>query len=160
MTGESVLSDLIQRHAHAGRLDWIGLRLKRKAALATAERAEVTPSGLFGDHHSNPGKRAVTLIQAEHLPVIAALAGLERVEAAVLRRNLMISGINLTALRKAEIRIGTATLRLTGLCAPCSRMEKLMGFGAYNAMRGHGGWTAEVITPGTISVGDKVTPIG
>jgi MOSC domain-containing protein YiiM len=36
-------------------------------------------AGLDGDH-GRPGKRAVTLIQAEHLPVIAALAGLDRVD--------------------------------------------------------------------------------
>jgi MOSC domain-containing protein YiiM len=40
---------------------------------------EVTETGLNGDH-GRPGKRAVTLIQAEHLPVIAALAGLDHVE--------------------------------------------------------------------------------
>ncbi len=95
-------------------------------------------------------------MQAEHLPVIAALAGLAEVTPEVLRRNLVVSGINLSALRRADIRIGGATLRLTGPCAPCSRMEKVMGFGAYNAMRGHGGWTAEVIVPGPIALGDAV----
>jgi hypothetical protein len=38
------------------------------------EAAEVLPDGLDGDH-APEGKRAVTLIQAEHLPVVAALAG-------------------------------------------------------------------------------------
>jgi MOSC domain-containing protein YiiM len=37
-------------------------------------RAEVTEAGLDGDH-GRPGKRAVTLIQAEHLPVIARWRG-------------------------------------------------------------------------------------
>lgn len=107
-----------------------------------------------------PGKRAVTLIQAEHLPVIAALAGLDMVDPANLRRNIVVAGINLLALRKARIRVGTAVLEGTGPCAPCSRMEAVLGPGGYNAMRGHGGLTAAVIQPGQIRQGDAVSFLG
>lgn len=58
-----------------------------------------------------------------------------------------------------EFRIGGAILRGTGICAPCSRMEETLGPGGYNAVRGHGGITAEVVQPGTISIGDAVQPI-
>ena len=158
MSEEYALSGLLKRHARSGRLDWIGLRPERKAPVLSVDEAEIEARGIVGDRHPSPGKRAVTLIQAEHLPVIAALAGLDTVAPEDLRRNLMVSGINLAALRKAEILVGEAMLKLTGPCAPCSRMEKTLGFGAYNAMRGHGGWTAEVIAPGRIAVGDGVFP--
>ena len=102
---------------------------------------------------------AVTLIQAEHLPVIAALAGVERVRPEQLRRNLSISGINLLACRKAILCIGDAEIEITGPCAPCSRMERAIGHGGYNAMRGHGGWYAAVVRPGRIAVGDAVTVV-
>lgn len=149
------IATLTARHARVGRLDWIGLRTERLAPVRGVARVEVTDAGLIGDH-GRPGKRAVTLIQAEHLPVIAALAGVEDVAPGMLRRNLVVSGINLAALRGKDVQIGAVMLRTTGPCAPCSRMETALGPGGYNAMRGHGGWCAEVVRPGEIVVGDEV----
>jgi hypothetical protein len=98
-TGMESIATLTARHARHR-----PPRLDRPPAprgwrhVATVDQATVTGDGIDGDH-GRPGKRAVTLIQAEHLPVIAALAGLDRVDPATLRRNLVISGINLAALR-------------------------------------------------------------
>jgi MOSC domain-containing protein YiiM len=99
------------------------------------------------------------LIQAEHLPAIAALAHRDAVAPELLRRNLVVSGINLMALRHGRLRIGGAAVEITGPCAPCSRMEVALGPGGYNAMRGHGGWCAEVLVPGRLAVGDSVEPM-
>ena len=76
---------------------------------------------------------------------------------ALLRRNIVVEGMNLLALRSQEFELGTAVLVGTGNCAPCSQMEKALGPGGYNAMRGHGGITASVIQPGVVRVGDSVT---
>ncbi|WP_242652191.1 MOSC domain-containing protein [Limimaricola pyoseonensis] len=122
------------------------------------DAAEIELRGLVGDH-ARPGKRAATLIQAEHLPVIAALSGHARVAPETLRRNLLISGLNLTAARHRLLRVGTAVLRFTVPCAPCSRMEEALGPGGYNAMRGHGGWCMEVVEPGRVALGDAVLPL-
>ncbi|SMX45141.1 MOSC domain-containing protein [Maliponia aquimaris] len=151
------MAELLRSFAGPGRLDWIGLRPARLAPLVSVDRAEITAEGLTGDH-GRSGKRAVTLIQAEHLPVIAALSGADWITAADLRRNLVISGINLAALREVDLRIGEVRLRITGPCAPCSRMETLMGPGGYTAMRGHGGWCCTVVDGGGISPGDAVRP--
>ncbi len=151
------LGEMMARHAKAGRLDWVGLRAERYAPLDVVETANVTETGLVGDH-GRAGQRAVTLIQAEHLPVIAAFSDNEKITPEALRRNLVVSGLNLLALRKGLLRIGDAVLEIHGPCPPCSRMEKELGPGGYNAMRGHGGWYASVSTPGVINVGDVVTP--
>ncbi len=151
------LARLIATHAGPGRVDWIGLRPARLAAMAEVESADLSPEGLKGDH-ARPGKRALTLIQAEHLPVIAALAR-AAVTPALLRRNLVVSDVNLAALNGATLRLGNAMIRLTGPCAPCSRMEAALGSGGYNAMRGHGGWCAEIVQPGPIRRGDPLTPV-
>lgn len=151
------LAEMMVRHAVPGRLDWIGLRPEREAPVHEVATADVTDAGLSGDH-GRAGKRAVTLIQAEHLPVIAILSANAEVKPAQLRRNLVISGINLLALRKGLLRIGGATLEIQGPCPPCSRMEKELGPGGYNAMRGHGGWYASVVQAGRVQVGDLVSP--
>ena len=145
------------RHARSGRLVWIGVRPERRADMQSLSQCDVTPSGLQGDH-ARAGKRAVTLLQSEHLPVIAALSARDCVTAPMLRRNLVIEGLNLAALRKSSIRIGAVTLQIEGPCPPCSRMEEILGPGGYSAVRGHGGWYASVLSPGTITLGDTACP--
>ncbi|WP_102106927.1 MOSC domain-containing protein [Oceaniglobus roseus] len=152
------LAEMMSRHARAGRVAWIGVRSERRAAVAEPVRVRVELDGICGDH-GRAGKRAVTLLQAEHLPVIAALLGRE-VTAATLRRNLMVSGANLAALRRREVRIGSAVLFVEGPCPPCSRMEEALGFGGYSAVRGHGGYYASVVVPGEIALGDAVGATG
>jgi len=121
------------------------------------DAADIELAGLAGDH-ARPGKRAVTLIQAEHLPVIAALVGAGAIAPETLRRNIIVSDLNLIAARHRSLRVGSALLRITVPCAPCSRMEAALGPGGYNAVRGHGGWCCEVVEPGRVARGDKVVP--
>lgn len=142
-----------------GRLDWIGLRSAKRGEVLPVDSAIVTTAeGLTGDHYlAKEGKRQITLIQAEHLEVVASLLGIDSLDPARLRRNLVISGINLLALKNQRFRISEAVvLEMTGNCHPCTRMEEELGPGGYNAMRGHGGITAKVVSGGTIKVGDSV----
>ena len=152
------LAEMIARHAGPGQLVWIGLRPERRGAMRAVEAAELGLAGLAGDH-ARPGPRAATLIQAEHLGAIRALARAPGAGFADLRRNLAVAGINLAALRGRRVRIGGAVLRLVGPCAPCSRMEEVLGPGGHSAMRGHGGMTAEVLAPGALRLGDAVLPL-
>ncbi len=151
------LAELQSRPAQPGLITWIGLRPERRAPMRPVTHARVGPAGLEGDHRARPGVRALSLIQAEHLPVIAALAARNRVDYWQLRRNLGVSGINLAALKGRRLQIGAAVVRLTERCSPCSRMEAELGHGGYTAMRGHGGMLAEVLEPGDITIGDRVT---
>jgi MOSC domain-containing protein YiiM len=117
----------------------------------------IAGKGLEGDRYSSKnGKRQVTLIQGEHLTAIASLLGRDHVQPALLRRNLVVTGINLIALKDKQFRVGDALLEYTGLCHPCSAMEATFGAGGYNAVRGHGGITARIIESGAVAVGNSV----
>lgn len=149
---------MMARHARLGRIDWIGLRVARRAEIAVVDVAQLSEAGLVGDH-AKPGKRALTLIQAEHLPVIAALSGHNMVPPALLRRNIVVSGLNLLGFRRARLNLGEAVIEITGPCPPCSRMEEALGPGGYTGMRGHGGVYASVVRPGSLKIGDMVRPV-
>ncbi|NNE53205.1 MAG: MOSC domain-containing protein [Sulfitobacter sp.] len=154
----SVFAEMMARHARPGRIERVLIRPERLAAPAEVTHALLEEGGLQGDH-ARPGKRALTLIQAEHLPVIGALLGQGPIDAALLRRNLVVAGINLAGLKGRRVRIGGAVIEVTGICAPCSRMEAALGSGGYTAVRGHGGWCACVVTPGEIGRGNPVEPL-
>lgn len=145
-----------------GRVDAIVVRGSPRAAARTVPgTVALAGIGLADDRlglrgESELSTRQVTLIQAEHLAVIALLARVDRVDPVALRRNLVVSGINLLALRNARLQVGGALLEIVGPCQPCSRMEDAIGPGGYAAMRGHGGMTARVLSGGAIDVGDPV----
>jgi MOSC domain-containing protein YiiM len=156
----AVLLDTIPQ---TGAVAWIGVRAERRGQVRSVEAAELLPGlGVAGDHRTigrepNPSSsRQLTLLQAEHLAVIASLAGAPEVRPEWTRRNVLVRGINLLALKDRRFRLGGVLIEGTGICHPCSRMEENLGPGAYNAMRGHGGITARILERGTVRVGDPV----
>lgn len=156
------LKELMRAPMKPGRLTWIGLRPAHRQPLAAVDQAEVLlGSGLAGDHYpgKGDGKRAVTLIQAEHLDAVAAMLGLPCITPMETRRNLVVAGLNLRALKGRQFQIGEALFEMTGDCAPCARMNENLGPGGFQAMRGHGGITARVLRSGRIAVGDAVQVI-
>ena len=157
----NALAKLTSQFPRSGRVQWIGLRPKRDVPMQEVNEANaISGKGLKGDRYaSGSGKRGITLIQAEHLPVIAALSGHEKIAPATLRRNIVISGIPLIALIGKKFRIGDALFEGTDACDPCERMEAALGPGAYNAMVGHGGLCARILQGGKISIGDSLVAI-
>lgn len=152
------IQELLDSLPQTGVLEWIGTRPGRKEPMLTPTSVIATTSGgITGDRFkARSTTRQITLIQAEHLSVIGSCLGTDPVDPGLLRRNLVIQGINLLALKDRLFSVGSVQLKGTGLCHPCSRMEQLLGPGGYNAVRGHGGITAQVVSEGTMTVGDTV----
>ena len=154
----------------AGELTWIGLRPARKEEMVdVASTQAVAELGLVGDHRMDKTPRSgrqVTLISEEYLGQIRhflSLAGIGESsgsEAAdlpkALRRNLVIKGINFTALRYQRFSIGDAIFEAGALCHPCVRMERALGVGAIAAIMGNGGLCVKVVQSGEIKIGDAV----
>jgi MOSC domain-containing protein YiiM len=153
------LAELISRYSTSGKLIWIGTRPARRQPMITHSKIMVDEKGLVGDRTTRPSNRSITLVQQEHLAAIASLSNQSEISPEALRRNLVVGGINLLALKDQRFQIGDVLFQGTGICAPCSRMEETLGNGGYNAVRGHGGITAKVLQIGTISIGDTVIPV-
>lgn len=159
LSANSPLQKLMDTMPQQGMVKWIGIRPRRKAPLQALNQVEaITLKGLAGDHYSGSAasKRQVTLIQKEHLDLVASVMQLPDLSPGTIRRNIVIEGINLHAFKDRRFWVGNVLLEYTGECHPCSRMEELLGPGGYNAMRSHGGITARIIQGGNINLGDAV----
>ena len=147
-----------------GLVDWIGVRPRRREAPMAVPRAlAVADRGLEGDYRvaKTPGSgRQVTLVSAEFIDHIASQLGIGELHPSRLRRNIVISGINLNALRRQRFWVGEALLEASQLCHPCARMEAELGPGGVIAMYGYGGLCARIISSGDIEVGAAVRWLG
>ena len=146
-----------------GKLTWIGVRPRRREPLQSiASTKAVATLGLEGDHRmgKTPGSgRQVTIISEEFIAQIEHHLDLSDIDPGTLRRNLVVKGLNLNALRRQRFRIGSALFEATQLCHPCARMEENLGKGGVAAMLGYGGLCAKILESGDIALGDSITVV-
>ena len=160
MNAQAKLLDKLCEGMQPGRLEWIGLRTERRGQVQVVDSTEaIVDLGLKGDHRclKTPGSaRQVTIISREFIQSIQQLMGLDAIDPAGLRRNLVISGMNLNLLRYQRLQIGEVILETSALAHPCSRMDEFLGKGGAAAMFGYGGLCAKVVQGGRLAVGDDV----
>ena len=103
------------------------------------------------------GRRQVTLVSNERWEDLMKQIG-GNLGPDARRANLILSGIDLENSRGRVLCIGSCRLLIGGAIRPCEQMEAA-AIGLQRAMReGWGGGAyAEVITAGTVSVGDNVS---
>lgn len=147
-----------------GRLVAIFVTPEKTGELQETEQVTaIVGKGLEGDRYcaghgtfskGDPANE-VTLIETE------AIDALERdydikLSPAETRRNLVTEGIALNHFVGKDFRIGAVALRGIRLCEPCGHLEKLTVEGVERGLRHRGGLRAQVVTGGTIQVGDAV----
>jgi MOSC domain-containing protein YiiM len=124
----------------------------------------VVGRGLEGDRYFNklgtysnePGSgRDVTFIEIEAIEALKRDYKIE-LEPSQARRNVITRGVALNHLVDREFTIGNVTFRGTRLCEPCSHLEKLTCKGVMRGLVHRGGLRAEVVTSGTIQVGNPI----
>ena len=127
------LRDLMTPPAHLqGRVEALIVRGQpRERARRIDETVALAGIGLADDRLGQRGEaelstRQVTLIQHEHLPLIAAFARSGPLDPVDLRRNLVISGINLLSLKKVRLRVGEAVIDLLARHSVGVRSEVLV----------------------------------
>jgi len=156
---EKAFKEFFGNFVQSGEVLWIGIRTEAHKPVTVLKETMAQIGGLLNDRYNkgnSEGKRQVTLIQHEHLQAVASFLGRENIDPALVRRNIVVKGINLNSFPGQQIKIGEAILEMTGYCHPCRQMEDNLGKGGYNAMRGHGGITCRVVKEGSIRLGDKV----
>ena len=114
----------------------------------------VAGKGLEGDRHyfaegARPGG-AITLIEAEVLEDVG-LSGPQS------RRQVVTRGVRLNDLVGKRFFVGEIECEGVELCEPCLHLQSLTRPGIIDDLLHRGGLNADIVTSGTISVGDTVT---
>jgi MOSC domain-containing protein YiiM len=129
-----------------------------------AEAHAVLGRGLEGDRYfratgtysSKPGpSREVTLIEMEAIEAARRDYGI-LLEPNETRRNIVTQGVALNHLVGREFTVGDVHLRGIRLCEPCGHLEGLTRQGVRKALVHRGGLRAQILSSGTIRVGDSI----
>ena len=97
----------------------------------------------------------LTLIEAEAVEALARDYGLQ-LEPGNARRNLVTRGVALNHLVGREFKIGDVLIRGIRLCEPCEQLQRVTGKQLIKGLRHRGGLRAQILTEGTIHMGDLV----
>lgn len=145
----------------AGIVEAIAVAADREAPVSHVDAADARPGrGLDGDRYAagtgtfasgRPGS-ALTLVDA------AVLDGLAEARGAAIdhRRNVVVRGVDVNALVGREFRVGEVRCLGRRLCEPCAHLDGLNGGGVLRPLVHRGGLRADILTAGTIRVGDRL----
>lgn len=138
---------------------------RKGSDLQSSDQIEaVAGRGLVGDRYflkegtfseKEGPDREVTLIEVEAIEALAQECDIA-LPPAQARRNLLTRGVPLNHLVGREFAVGPVVLRGIRLCEPCGHLEKLTRTGVKAGLVHRGGLRAQIITGGTLRVGQEV----
>tara|TARA_B100000424_G_scaffold216150_1_gene174147 strand:- start:446 stop:892 length:447 start_codon:yes stop_codon:yes gene_type:complete len=139
----------------------IGITEKNNKEIENKERIEVIASkGIIGDryfHDFNGDREQITLIESENIDYYNKTfnTNFEYIE---FRRNIITKDIQLNDLVGKTILVGEIKLKVNDLCRPCKDLQnRLKKDNIIKEFLRRGGLRCEILSSGTINVGDKIT---
>lgn len=111
-------------------------------------------TGTFSPAESKPDFE-LTLIESEAITTFARESGLA-FTAEQARRNLVTRHVRLNDLVGREFTIGAVRIRGVRLCEPCNYLAKITHPAVLRGLLHRGGLRAQILTAGTIRVGDPI----
>jgi MOSC domain-containing protein YiiM len=116
----------------------------------------VAGKGLVGDRYffpdGAPAGRAITLVEERHVEDVG-------LEPGATRRQVTVRDVDLNALVGKRFRVGAVECYGVELCEPCKHLESLTRPGIIKDMVHRAGLNADVLTDGTIAVGDELVEL-
>ena len=153
---------LAPREPGAGVVEAITIAPAAEAPMQAVEAVTaIAGAGLDGDRYArgggtfSPGRsdgRNLTIVAAEALEQ----AGVDALES---RRNVVVRGVDVDALRGRRFRIGAVECVGRRRCEPCAHLERLTRPGVLRALVHRGGLRADIVAGGELRVGDEVAPL-
>ena len=138
----------------------IGITEKNNKEIENKERIEVIASkGIIGDryfHDFNGEREQITLIESENIDYYNNTFN-TKFDYLEFRRNIVTKNIQLNDLVGKTIFVGKIKLKVNDLCRPCKDLQ--MRLGKNNIIKEflrRGGLRCEILSSGTINVGDKI----
>lgn len=148
-----------------GTVEHIHITQRESAPMLSIREARALPGiGLEGDRYaagtgrySSDGRdgRALTLVEAEVLDALRTQSGID-LSAGETRRNVTTRGVRLNDLVGERFLIGDVLCEGARLCEPCDYLAGLTNKALVKPLTHKGGLRANILTEGTIRVGDEV----
>ena len=132
----------------------IHLGPEKAGALSPVDSAQaVAGKGLEGDRKfkengAKPGQ-ALTLVEAEEVERVGLAEG-------ETRRQLTVRGVRLNDLVGKHFKVGDVECYGVELCEPCEHLESMTRPGIIKDLVHRAGLNADILTDGTIAVGDTI----
>jgi MOSC domain-containing protein YiiM len=117
----------------------------------------VAGHGIRGDRFYNYREDyagQITFFSSEIFAKLCLAFSLTNKSPGILRRNVIVSGIDLNSLIDVDFEIQGVRFRGTKHCKPCYWMDKAFAPGAEKWLAGNGGLRAQILGDGFIEVGD------
>jgi MOSC domain-containing protein YiiM len=148
-----------------GRIEHIHIAPAEGAPLQALEEVEALAGvGLTGDRYAQAdhdpdydGGQDLTLVEAEALERLAAEEGIQ-LEPGATRRNLTTRGVSLNDLVGKTFWVGDVLAQGIELCEPCNHLQQTIGKPILRPLTHRAGLRAQLLTSGTIRVGDELRP--